>query len=565
MSNRYIPPHRRHEEEDVTDVSTEGYQRAAWQALSRTVTGIINRVTAENVQDSATQLFRENLVRGRGLLARSLMRAQQMAPDLSPVLCSLVSRINKDVPHVVLLLCQRLVVNWQRAYLRKDWQYLENLSRFLACLYMFQVIEVDVIYQVIIAHLTSETFTDEDVDQAAKMFHATFKVMLERARGDFYAQVLTPFRDLLAMDDPEHRLSARSQAVLERCLKEVQQWERVKDEEDYIPGALILFDLEEQTTHDVDLDEKYNTQDQLDRYAYDPEYEAHEKSYEEVRKVILGEDWETVLLQQVALDDEAYQEMEDAAEDRDDHYSPLGSTNDLTAQQAAADRSKPPIDDQERAIRKEVYLAMRSSVRADEAVHKILREMKPQTERTICFMVIEGCCEERSYKKMYGMVAERFCKSNSKFQAFFAEAFRERYAEAADLTIRQVEYTCKIYSHLLRTESLYWGRCLGVMDILNNDESQRLFIQNLFRALAEEMGMHVLTRRLQEDAELASQTTRLFPVNVPATEALEMAINLYAAMGLPELAGTLRSELEFRRDAIRKRPREPVVDDREYV
>lgn len=583
-----MPPHRKREDDDVLEQgeASPAFQREAWQALSRTITGIVNKVSVDNLEESCTLLFRENLVRGRGLWARSMLRTQQVDPELTSVLASLVSRVNKEFPDVVWLLCRRLVMQWKRASLRKDWRTLENTAKFIANLYLFQVADVGVVYQVILAHLTAESRCDEDVDQAAKVFEETFKAMASRARAEFHEQVLTPFRDLLAMDSEQDRLSTRSQAVLESCLKAVQKWEKVRDEQSYLPERLLLFDLDAQKTHELDFAETYPTEDALDRYSYDTEYAVHEAQYELARKAILGDDWEVRMLEEVAAAEEADEDDDLEAEaegrhdpeggdglssserkvlDRDDakaRPSPDHGVRQGDGANGGASRGAPPveaameshapkalIDAEERELRKEIYLAMRSSVRADEAVHKIRRQMKPFTERTVCFMVIEGCCEERSYKKVYAMAAERLCKSNVRFQAFFVESLRERYEGADALNLKQIEYTAKIFAHLLRTESVYWSRVLGVMDIVRNNESQRLMIQGLFRSLAEEMGMPALLRRLSLDEETINSTRRLFPVDKDAN-ALEVAINLYVAMGLGELAAPLRAALE----SLRKSP-----------
>ncbi|EPY23663.1 pre-mRNA-splicing factor CWC22 [Strigomonas culicis] len=549
--SRYVPPHRKREEDvDLTNPASEGYQRAAWLALMRSITGIFNRLTVETLEHSTVELFRENIIRGRGLLARTAMRTQQDNPDLSPVLCALLSRVNKELPDVVLLLCQRLVVNWNLGYRRRDWLYLENISRFIGDLYLFRIVEVEVVYQILLKHLLSDKRSDEDIDQASKLFRNTFRAMSARSRGTFHQEILTPFRDMLAMDDETLRLSARSQAVLESCMKDVQQWERVKDDKDLIAGSLILFDLEDQTHHDLDLEEPYALESELDRFAHDPDYVAHEAKYEETRKLILGEDWEVAMLEEAAVAEAAADEEEEedgeALQAEEAHADGSGG--------APADTAKHLINEEERKIRKNVYLAMRSSVRADEAVHKILKEMKPQTERTICFMVIEGCCEEKSYKRVYGMTAERLCKSNSRFKAFFVESFHTRYQQAQSLTIKQIEYSCKVFSHLLRTDSLFWSRCFSVMDIVQANESQRLFIQYLFQNLAEEMTMPKLVERLQQDRDLEYAAAKLFPMRQGVPQ-LEIAIDLYVAMGLGELTAPLRNALLNHKDD-RKRPRD---------
>lgn len=554
---KYIPPHRRRTEAEVqedaasTDVPV-AVQQTAWNALSRSIISIFNRLNTTNVEETTIELLRENIIRGRGLVAVAALRTQDLNPDLTPALVAVLSRLNKDCPIVVELICRRLVVEWTLAYRRKDWMRVENINKFLSWLYIFHVIQVGIIFEILLTLLTSERRSDEDIDLAAKLFEETFKAMGQRCRREFHTEVLQTFRDLLAMDDDDQRLSARSQAVLERCLKQVQAWEKVKDTESLIPESFIFFDLEsEQTCHDLELGEKYPTEHQLDRFAVDPEYQENEDRYEVIRKNLLGEDWELELLEAHIADEEAEDEDEMVQEQNVE-----GKSNaDVMSEAEALDRSKTMIDQNERKIRKEVYLAMRGSVRADEVVHKIIKSLVPNTERTVCFMIIEGCCEERAYKRIYEMTAERLCKTRIVFQTFFVEAFRERYLLAETLSVKQIEYTCALFAHLLRTESLYWSRCLCVLDILSNNESQRLFIQHLFRFLAEAMGMPSLVQRLQRDSETVSMTSRLFPVEELDDALLQKAINLFVAMDLGDLTAGLRAALEARQSS-RKRPRQ---------
>ncbi|ORC91330.1 uncharacterized protein TM35_000063350 [Trypanosoma theileri] len=575
--SRYVPPHRKRvDETDIHDMSNEAAQREAWQALSRSITGIINRVSADNLQVSVTELFRENIIRGRGLLCRSIMRAQLADPDLTNVFAALVSCVNKEFSAIGLLLLKRLIIQWWRFYRRKDWTALRSVSRFLAWLYIFNVLDVDVIYQIILTHLTSGSSSDDDnnegnnninnnnnnnnnkdddIDQATALFRETFRSMSQRNVAEFHEHVLTPIRDMLAMDSDAWRLSPRAQTLLESCLREVQEWERVKFTTEIIPPSLLLVELNEQKCHsDLDLEEgpKMNAEEKLDRFVLDTEYEAHEEVYETARRAILGENWETELLEQVAAAEEADEEAEEQ-----EQYQQQQQQYQLQQQQqqqengVSAETPKQFINEHDRQVRKEVYMALRSSVRADEVVHKILKTMQPQTERTVCFMVIEGCCEESSYKNVYGMVAERLCKSNAKFQGFFAEAFRLRYENAEDLEEKQIEYTCKIYTHLLRTNSIPWHKCLYVFDIVNSNVSQRLMIQWLLQGLVETLGMRTVRERFEKDRELRSSTTKLFPIVGAAEDMLEWSVNMFEAMGVGELGSGLRARLEELRNMRR--------------
>ena len=46
-----------------------------WEILRKSINGIVNKVNVENISNIIMELFNENLIRGRGLLARAVMKA----------------------------------------------------------------------------------------------------------------------------------------------------------------------------------------------------------------------------------------------------------------------------------------------------------------------------------------------------------------------------------------------------------------------------------------------------------------------------------------------------------
>lgn len=73
----YMPPARLAAlQREAKDPNTPEFQRIAWEALKKSVNGIINKVNVGNIRNLVGELFAENLVRARGLFARSVMRAQ---------------------------------------------------------------------------------------------------------------------------------------------------------------------------------------------------------------------------------------------------------------------------------------------------------------------------------------------------------------------------------------------------------------------------------------------------------------------------------------------------------
>jgi len=68
----YIPPARLRAlmaEAAATDPGSLEYQRMSWDALKKSLTGLINKVALENIKHIVPELFGgANLIRGRGLL-----------------------------------------------------------------------------------------------------------------------------------------------------------------------------------------------------------------------------------------------------------------------------------------------------------------------------------------------------------------------------------------------------------------------------------------------------------------------------------------------------------------
>ena len=73
-----------------------------------------------NIGNIVSELFQENVVRGRGLLARSVIQAQAASPMFTHVYAALVSVINTKFPQTGELIAKRLVSQFRKGYRRND-------------------------------------------------------------------------------------------------------------------------------------------------------------------------------------------------------------------------------------------------------------------------------------------------------------------------------------------------------------------------------------------------------------------------------------------------------------
>jgi hypothetical protein len=66
-------------------------------ALGIYLVAFASQVNVANIKELIPEFFSENLVRGKGLLARSIITAQQQSPTFTPVYAALLSIINTKV------------------------------------------------------------------------------------------------------------------------------------------------------------------------------------------------------------------------------------------------------------------------------------------------------------------------------------------------------------------------------------------------------------------------------------------------------------------------------------
>jgi pre-mRNA-splicing factor CWC22 len=122
----YIPPYRLKNDELLTKVveenneSSELYQRMTWEALKKSLNGLINKVNASNLKNIIVELFSENLLRERGLFVRSLLKAQAASLPFTSVFSALLAVLNAKLPILGELAIKKLVLQFRRSYRRND-------------------------------------------------------------------------------------------------------------------------------------------------------------------------------------------------------------------------------------------------------------------------------------------------------------------------------------------------------------------------------------------------------------------------------------------------------------
>lgn len=513
----YIPPAKlRMLQAEITDKSGAAYQRIAWEALKKSIHGYINKVNTSNIGIITRELLRENIVRGRGLLARSIIQAQAASPTFTPVYAALTSIINSKFPNIGELVLTRLVLQFKRGFKRNDKPLCISSGTFIA-----HLVNQRVAYEIIaleILTLLLETPTDDSVEVAIAFLKECGMKLTEVSRRGIEA-IFEMLRNILH----EGQLDKRVQYMIE-VMFQIRK-DGFKDHE-AVPEELDLVEEENQITHLIRLDDEMNGQDILNVFKFDSDYLATEEKYKQLSKEILGSDGSD----------------SDGADDNEEEES---SDEDSSAEQTEG-KEGVILDNTETnltALRRTIYLTIHSSLDFEECAHKLMKmQLKPGQEIELCHMFLDCCAEMRTYEKFFGLLAGRFCAINKIYVTPFEQIFKDSYHTIHRLDTNKLRNVSKFFAHLLFTDSISWS-VLSCIKLNEEDttSSNRIFIKILFQELSEYMGLAKLNERVK-DVTLQEVFEGLFPRDDPKNT--RFAINFFTSIGLGGLTDDLREHLK---------------------
>eukprot|EP01080_Neovahlkampfia_damariscottae_P004805 gene4805-8391_t len=510
----YIPPFKlKRSQIPVKDKKSIEFQRINWDALKKSINGIVNKVNIANITNIIPELFAENLVRGRGLLCRAIIKAQQASPNFTRVYAALIAVINTKMPEIGELILQRIVIGFRKSYKRNDKVKCLSFATFIAHFVNQQVVHEILAGQII--GLLLERPTDDSVELAVN-FTKECGYVLNAISPKILNAVFERFRGILH----EGEIDKRVQYMIEGLFSER------KKNFDNFPGIIKELDLVEQSdqiTHEIELDDKLQKEDQLDYFHYDKDFEENEEQYKLIKDEILGN---------VEEEEEEYEEDSKEMEEEED-------TKNKKIEIETHDKNLLDIVQ----LKRQIYLTIMSSVNFEETVHKLVKAgLTEGREMEVCSMIIECCCQERSYSRYYGLVGQRFCQLDQIFQQKFDICFKEQYAMIHRLETNKLRNVAKFFAHLLSSDSLSWT----VMEYihLNQEEttsSSRIFVKILFQELCETLGLKKLHLRLQ-DVYLKDHFNGIFPTDTQKN--MRFAINFFTSIGLGGLTEELREKLK---------------------
>ncbi|KAK7538523.1 pre-mRNA-splicing factor cwc22 [Phyllosticta citribraziliensis] len=508
----YIPPARlRALQAQITDKTSKEYQRMAWEALKKSINGLINKVNVSNIKYIVPELFNENLVRGRGLFCRSIMKAQAASLPFTPIYAAMAAIVNTKLPQVGELLATRLVVQFRKAFKRNDKAVCLSSTTFIAHLVNQQVIHETLAAQILLLLLHKPT---DDSVEIAVGFTREVGQHLEEMSQPIALAVFDQFRTILHEAD----IDKRTQYMVE-VLFQVRK-DRYKDNP-AVKEELDLVEEEDQITHRIGLDDDLEVQDGLNIFKFDSEWQEHEDAYKQLKAEILGE--------AEGSDDEEY-ETDDSSDGEEEKQERELEIKDQTNTDLVN-------------LRRTIYLTIKSSGGFEECCHKLMKiNLPPGQESELPSMIIECASQERTYDKFYGLIAERFSKLNRFWRELFEESFVKYFTTIHRYETNRLRIIAQIFAHLLASDAIGW-HVFSVIQMNEEDtsSSSRIFIKILFEELAQAMGMKKLAERMREDT-LQPEFDGIFPKD--DSRKTRFAINFFTAIGMGVLTEDMREYLK---------------------
>ena len=512
----YIPPARlRALQSQITDKTSKEYQRMAWEALKKSINGLINKVNVSNIKYIVPELFSENLIRGRGLFCRSIMKAQAASLPFTPIYAAMAAIVNTKLPKVGELLLTRLIVQFRKGFKRNDKAVCLSATTFIAHLCNQQVANEVVAAQILFLLLNKPT--DDSVEIAVGLTREVGQHM-EEMNAPVSLAVFDQFRNILHEADIDKRVQYMIEVLFEVRKNKYRDNPAIKEE-------LDLVEEEDQITHTILLNNDkappLDVEDGLNVFKFDPDWEANEEAYRTLKAEILGEE----------SDDE--DDEDDSGDSEDDEEKKEEKSLEIK------DQSNTDLVN----LRRTIYLTIMNSVDPEEAVHKLMKvKIPPGQEAELPSMIVECCSQEKTYTKFFGLMGERFAKINRLWTDLFEQSFAKYYDTIHRFETNKLRNIARFFGHLISTDAVGW-HVLSVVH-LNEEEttsSSRIFIKILFQDLAEAMGMKKLGDRLK-DPLFQPFFEGIFPLDNARNT--RFSINYFTSIGMGAVTEGMRAYLE---------------------
>lgn len=544
-SGIYIPPFKMakyyEEIKNSKNSNSEKYQRLMWDMLSKSIKGIINKINISNISNIALELFNENLIRARGLLAKTIIKSQKLSPAFTHIYACLINIINSKLPDIVRIIINRYIHIFQSSYKKNDKINLLSSLKMIAHLINQQVITHIIGFEIVILFL--EKLTADSVELACE-FLKDCGQSLESYDLTLSQEIFEKLRNVLHEGDFSEN-NKKINYFIEGLFSIrrnnyanypsiTQELDLIEDDDKIIHNVSIYDDIKIDSDYLITIEEEKSkklnnsemtigTEYKLDRFEFDSKYDEKEEEWRKIKLEIIGENEEIEL--KTKLIEEEIEEAQ-ALELLDKNTKIIDMTE------------KDLIN-----LKKKIYLTIVSSIDYLDCIQKLLKlNLRQGQEIELIGMIIDCCIQERTYEKFYGLIAERLCLLKDIYKESFEAQFEIYYLKLHRLETNKLRNLALLYQHLLYTKSISWS-VLKIIKLTEADTttSSRIFIKTIFLELAKTMGIETLNEFLLDKSNYYNVSGLFIKSSNPKDT--RFCINYFTTIGLGVLTEDLRDYL----------------------
>ena len=278
----YIPPYRMNQIisqiRSKNDTKSTEYQRCMWDLLSKSINGIINKINVSNMRNIIIELFNENLLRGRGLLIKAIMRNQLTSPNYTPTFACLICVLNSKLPFIGNLFVRRYISLFKKAYSDNNKIQCIASTKMIAHLINYRIVDSLLAFEILL--LLIENMSNDSLELACS-FLIECGEFLSNEDQNMTNDIFEKLRAILEEGNVDKRL----QYIIENLLKirknNFKEHESIKEDLDLVGDNDMI-------THRIFLDDEIKTEDELNFFRYDEKYDENEKTWKKYKECILG-------------------------------------------------------------------------------------------------------------------------------------------------------------------------------------------------------------------------------------------------------------------------------------
>jgi len=292
-------------------------QQIAWTSMKKRINGIINRINKTNVKSCAFDLLRLNIIRGKGLFCKSVMRAQLASIHFSSIYAALVSVVNTRIPEVGELLVHRLIAQLRKGYADREKVLCSASLRLLSHLFIHQIIDELPLLEFLSTCLVDPS--DGSIELVVLVIQECGHFLAEKSPPQAIETVYSRLREILH----DGSVGYRTQILVDNAM-ELRSERSGKSAS--LPPELDIVDEEDINIHEVSLDIEVDTMDHLNMFSYDNDFEDNESKYSVIRNVLLGDAAAKPLPQPSS----PAEEVRPVVEPKRDEAKPVAKPTDMT-------------------------------------------------------------------------------------------------------------------------------------------------------------------------------------------------------------------------------------------